>query len=326
MRDSYGQFEANQIKLYAISYDDQETLKEFVEAQGIPYPLLSDLDSTVIREYGILNTNVSVDDALIYGIPYPGIYVCDEQGLVVSKFFHESYKKRESPEAIIDAALGHIQIDDSSPQASGGEDSVQITVAVRGGKGSIRQGIVRHLVVRFDLAEGLHIYGEPVPEGLVATHIELDGPPGLHVLPMQSPPTTPLHLDALGVDLNVWKGKVDLVIPFYPSGELVSETRPLDADRMTLNVSVRYQACDDQQCLLPRTEHFSLDLALDVIDVPKLDMHTGHGQREGNYNSQPALRRLMLRKARQHPVGALKFIWKNIKMEWAARQRIKRQS
>ena len=117
MRDSYPSFEANGIKLYAVSYDDQETLREFAESKGIQYPLLSDVDSAVIRDYGILNTQVSRDDGFLYGIPFPGVYVCDEDGIVVSKFFHDSYKKRESPEAYIDAALGRIQIDADAPKA-----------------------------------------------------------------------------------------------------------------------------------------------------------------------------------------------------------------
>lgn len=323
MRESFAQFEALGIKLYAVSYDDQAALKEFADAQRIPYTLLSDVDSKVIRQYGILNEQVSKDDALIYGIPYPGIYVCDEQGVLSAKFFHDSYKKRESPEAVIDAAVGRIQIDDTAQQVEGGEDDVHITVAVRGGRGTIRQGIIRHLVVRFTLAEGLHIYGEPVPNGLTATTVSLFGPPGLQVLPMQGPATERLHMASIGVDLNVWSGEVDLVVPFFPNGELASETRPLDSDSMTLQVEVRYQACDDQQCLLPRSEHFELELPLDVIDVPQLGMHTGHGQREGSYDSTPALRRLIWRKAKQHPLGLLKFIWKNIKMNLAAKRRSK---
>ncbi len=321
MRDSYARFEAEGISLYALSYDDRDTLREFSEAQGIPFTLLSDVDSAVIRKYGILNTEVSKDDAFLYGIPFPGVYVCDEDGVVVSKFFHDSYKKRESPEAYIDAALGRIQIDAQAPQSSGGEEDIGITVAVRGGKGSIRQGIIRHLVVRFELAPGLHIYGEPVPEGLTATRVTLSGPQGLHTLPAQYPPTHSLHLDALDVNLEVWSGEVDIVVPFYASGELASESRPLDADQATLEIEVRYQACTDRECLLPRTERLTLELPMDVVDVPNLSIHTGHGQREGSYDSTPAMRRLLWRKIKANPLGFPRFVWKTVRMQRAARRR-----
>jgi hypothetical protein len=216
LRDSYAKFEAHGIKLYAISYDDQETLREFAQKQNIPYPLLSDLDSEVIQQYGILNTEVTRDDGPLYGTPFPGVYVADESGRVVAKFFHDTYKKRDSPETLIDAALGRIVIAEDAPRAEGGGDDIKITAAVHGGSGSIRQGIMRKLVVRFELGEGLHIYGESV-----------------------------------GVDLEVWGGTVDIVVPFYAKGELASETRPLDAENIDIEVRVRYQACTDTECLLP---------------------------------------------------------------------------
>jgi hypothetical protein len=323
LRDSFDKFEANDIKLYAVSYDDQETLKEFAQAQSIPYPLLSDIDSAVIRDYGILNTEVSADDAFIHGIPFPGVYVTNEDGVVIAKFFHDTYKKRDSPEALIDAALGRIQIEEDAPQARGGEPDIQITAALHGGKGSIRQGIIRKLVVRFELAEGLHIYGEPVPPGLTATRVTVTGPPGLATLPTEFPPTESLHLASMGVDLEVWSNTVDIVVPIYAMGELASEARPLDSDSVALDIKVRYQACSDSECLLPGTESFSLNLPMDVIDVPRLGIHLGHGQRESSYDSTPALRRLLKRKFRQNPLSFPRFFWKNIKLEWAARRRRK---
>jgi AhpC/TSA family/Thiol:disulfide interchange protein DsbD, N-terminal len=325
LRDSFDKFEANDIKLYAVSYDDQQALREFSEAQSIPYPLLSDIESAVIKHYGILNTEVSEDDAFLYGIPFPGVYVTDEDGVVVAKFFHDTYKKRDSPEALIDAALGRIQIEGDAPQATGGEPDIKITAALHGGKGSIRQGIIRKLVVRFELADGLHIYGEPVPPGLTATQLIVNGPPGLATLPTEFPPTESLHLASMGVDLEVWSNTADLVVPIYAKGELASETRPLDEGSINLEVKVRYQACNDNECLLPRTESFALELPMDVIDVPNLAVHAGHGQREGSYDSMPAMRRLLLRKFKQNPLGAFKFLWKNIKLELAARRRRKGQ-
>jgi hypothetical protein len=296
-------------------------LRQFAEEQQIPYPLLSDVDSEVIRNYEILNTEVSFDDAFLYGIPFPGVYVADESGKVVAKFFHDTYKKRDSPEILIDAALGKIALADDAPQVGGGDADTKITVAVHGGKGSIRQGIMRKLVVRFELGEGLHIYGEPVPDGMIATRVRVTGPPGLAVLEPILPATETLHLEGMGVDLEVWSGTVDIAVPFYPKGELASETRPLDTEDAEIEVEVRYQACTDNECLLPRTEIFKLRLPLDVIDVPALSMHTGHGQREGGYNSMPAMRRLMIRKIKKNPLGLIKFIIKSAKLEVAARMR-----
>jgi hypothetical protein len=60
---------------------------------------------------------------------------------------------------------------------------------------------------------------------------------------------------------------------------------------------------------------------LDVIDVPAVSIHRGHGQREGSYDGRPHLRRLMLRKIRRHPLGFLRFVARSIRLELAARRR-----
>ena len=272
---------------------------------------MSDINSEVIRRFGILNEQVSQKDAFLHGIPYPGVYVTDEDGRVVTKFFHDSYKKRDSPELYLDAALGQLSLNDSAPQVSGGDEDIKLTVAVHGGRGTIRQGVIRNLVVRFELPAGLHIYGPPVPEGMIATEVQISGPEGFRVMMPELPPTEKLTLADIA-ELNVWHGTVDLIYPFYATGELASECRPLDAPSVEINILVRYQACTSSECLLPKTDTFSLMLELDVIDIPDISIHRGHGQRPGRYDGTPALRRLLARKARQNPVGVLLFFVKNL--------------
>ena len=254
---------------------------------------------------------MSQKDAFLHGIPYPGVYVTDEDGRVVTKFFHDSYKKRDSPELYLDAALGQLSLNDSAPQVSSGDEDIKLTVAVHGGRGTIRQGVIRNLVVRFELPAGLHIYGPPVPEGMIATEVQISGPEGFRVMMPELPPTEKLTLADIA-ELNVWHGTVDLIYPFYATGELASECRPLDAPSVEINVLVRYQACTESECLLPKTESFSLNLKLDVIDIPDISIHRGHGQRPGSYDGTPALRRLLARKARQNPVSVPLFLVKNL--------------
>ena len=309
------------MKLYAVSYDDQPALREFAEKQDIPYPLLSDLGSRVIRDYGILNDQIGSDDAFLQGIPYPGAFVCDADGVVIAKSFHDTYKKRDSPETLLDAARGRVELSKDAPSAVCEGPEVRITAAIHGGKGTIRQGIVRKLVVRFELSEGLHLYGEPVPEGMIPTKVTPRGPDGLVFGEPELPDTTSLTLPGIDAALHVWSGSFDITIPFYPDARLASETRPLDRDAIEIAVDVRYQACDDEACLLPRNETLSLTAALDVIDVPKLGMHLGHGQREGAYDAMPHMRRMMGRAIRRSPLGFLRFVAKNVRLELAARKR-----
>jgi peroxiredoxin len=96
--------------LYAISYDTQEQLRTFADKHGIRDRLLSDIDSVVIKRYGILNTLISPDEPgrRWYGIPFPGTYVTDQRGVVVRKFFNRHHAIRESGETIRDQVLGCI--------------------------------------------------------------------------------------------------------------------------------------------------------------------------------------------------------------------------
>ena len=84
-----------------------------------------------------------------------------------------------------------------------------------------------------------------------------------------------------------------------------------------MKVNVQYPACTDTECLLPKTESFTLKLDLDVIDIPDIGVHRGHGQRAGNYDGMPAVKRLLARKARAYPQGVpmylAKVLWLQLK-------------
>ncbi len=131
----------------------------------------------MIRRYGILNDQIGRGGAFLEGIPFPGAYVTNEAGVVIAKFFHDTYKKRDSPENLLDAAAGTIQINGNEPNVRNSDPELPVSVFVRGGRGTIRQGIIRHLVVRFELPDGLHIYGEPVPDGMVPTTVNVSKAP-----------------------------------------------------------------------------------------------------------------------------------------------------
>ena len=66
-----------------MSYDSPEQLQTFANEYDVTYNLLSDDDSAVIRQFGILNTLISPDDSeqaagrSFNGIPFPGVYVTD---------------------------------------------------------------------------------------------------------------------------------------------------------------------------------------------------------------------------------------------------------
>ncbi len=92
--------------MYGLSYDKADALRDFRDAHGITYTLLSDPDSEAIRSFGILNTLIDPDDHPWYGIPYPGTYVVSAEGAITHKFFENNLALRAGPEQLLRAALG----------------------------------------------------------------------------------------------------------------------------------------------------------------------------------------------------------------------------
>ena len=76
------------VKLYTISYDDREALAAFASAHDVPYPMLSDADSAVIRRFGLLNDEVAPGYLALSGLPFPGSYVVSCAGGVSQISFH----------------------------------------------------------------------------------------------------------------------------------------------------------------------------------------------------------------------------------------------
>ena len=77
---------------------------------------------------------------------------------------------------------------------------------------------MREAVVRFELADGLHVYGKPVPDGMIPAQVDVSGPPGLIVEAPLMRPTKPHDMSEMDLPLPVWSGTVDIRVPLYPVG------------------------------------------------------------------------------------------------------------
>ena len=307
LQEALPKFEAAGIKLYAVSYDAPEALADFAANHGITYPLLSDKGSKVIRRYGIENHFVTVEQIPYHGIPFPGTYLVDEAGIVMEKFFSRNLAARKSAESVIDSALGEILLGDDEPTESGGDDQIKISATYHGGGGNLKAGVVRQIVVRFELAPGLHIYDDPVPEGMVATCIEVSGPPGLVTGEMVKPPTHALALPGLDTELRVWDGRVDFVIPVWADDRIASLLDKSEFDEIPIDIAIRYQACDDQACRIPQSEQMT-------VRVP-IAPYVGHllpGRMDGVVVTKMDTRKHMLRMIRRgllrSPIQGFKYM------------------
>ena len=231
-------FEAAGAKLYVLSYDEVDALADFKNAHGTTFTMLSDTDSEIIRAFGILNTTIAEDDHPWYGIPYPGVYVIDGDGIIIEKFFENNFTVRPGPEQLL-AVLKGEQV--NLVEKNDGDEQVQVEVAFEGD--TLPAGISRQIVARFSVPEGMHLYGQPVPEGLVAASIQLDEDlEGIVSYTPIAPQTHTLTLSGDGHTLQVYEGDVVLRLPVAQNGRAIEKD---DEGRwVTISGKVRWQACD----------------------------------------------------------------------------------
>ena len=80
-RDSMAQLNQANAQVYGISVDTFFTLKAFQDQQHYNFPLLSDFNKQVIRDYGVYNE----DMIGLKGIARRAVFVIDEGGVVRHK-------------------------------------------------------------------------------------------------------------------------------------------------------------------------------------------------------------------------------------------------
>lgn len=239
-------FQAAHIAVFVVVPEPVEMLAAFVHEHGISYPVLSDADSAVIREFGILNTLIDEGEPR-YGLPFPGSYLVGEDGTVGRKFFHRRYQERETAEVVLHDGFS-LPLDMSgNPTVS---DGAAVT-ATLGGEG-LAVAQLAELYVRIELADGLHAYGQPVPDGYIATEVTVTAPESVQVGAARYPRTRPFRVAGIEEQFHVFEGDIEVTVPLM-SMERELETVPLE-------IAVRYQACDERECFLPRDERLHLDV------------------------------------------------------------------
>ena len=101
MQSDLKSIEAAGVQVVGISYDDTKVLKTFSDRMKIAFPLLSDPGSKTIDAYHIRNEAAK---GKAEGVPHPGTFILDRQGVIRAKLFLEGYRDRHTADALIKAA------------------------------------------------------------------------------------------------------------------------------------------------------------------------------------------------------------------------------
>jgi peroxiredoxin len=89
------------VQVVGISYDSPAVLKTFSDRAKITFPLLADPESKTIDAYHIRNPAAR---GKAEGVPSPGTFILDREGVIRAKLFLEGHRVRHSTEELVKAA------------------------------------------------------------------------------------------------------------------------------------------------------------------------------------------------------------------------------
>lgn len=233
--------------MFGISYDPVAVLGEFAGKHGITFTLFADEGSKVIREIGMLNEHIAIQQAQ-YGVglaprhegtPYPSTFVLDENGIVIKKSFEQSYRVRPTPATFLEESFGVTRREgETVVKFENQELRVEILIA----EAAYRPYEKLRLHVDVQPADGLHVYGLPVPSGYTPLAIWIDPVESMEVEPIALPVPHPFSVAGLNESFFVYEGRVAGTLPFHIDTDLGD---------ITLTVRIAYQACSDVVCFAP---------------------------------------------------------------------------
>jgi len=295
LQDRLEELTAAGIGIAAISYDSEEILVAFAELRGITYPLLSDDDSAVIRDYGILNTvaaeaigpdandpdviadvpryvAASVFDSpelrrTINGTPFPGTFVLDARGRVTSRYFEEFYRERSSTATVmLKSGIG------LSPIEAIQGTTAQLKFTAYPSNTIVTNGMRFSLVLEVEPNPGMHVYAPGAEElGYRVIGFNMASSDFVRYEPVQYPESEIYHFEPLDEFVPAYQGPFTLLqeAVIVASAEIEAELKATAA--ITLSGSLDYQACDDAICYLPASVPISFTLEFQQLEYQRLD-------------------------------------------------------
>ena len=269
----------------AISYDSEEVLSDFAQRRGISFPLLSDDDSAVITEFGILNTvaaegvgpdkddpavvadvrqYVSVFGASqnVVGTPFPGTFMLDAQGRVTSRFFEEFYRERNTTaNVMLKLGVG------LSPIAAIEGSTAHLNITAYPSNPSLTVGTKFSLAVDIEPNANIHVYAPGAEAmGYRVIGFTMDAVPHIRFEPVEFPESEIYHFEPLDERVPVYQRRFTLLQEAVVSGEPEVEEALSQIDAVTLSGTLNYQACDDTLCFDPVSVPLSFTLDVETLD------------------------------------------------------------
>jgi hypothetical protein len=251
-------FRKRGLAVAALSYDSTVVLKDFAIRRGITYPLLSDHGSVAIRSFGLLNPEYP-EGHTAHGVPYPGMLVMDENGIVREKYFEEKYANRRTAQGIL-TLLG-----DGEP-AGPGVSAKHVTVRTAPQVADAFAGSRVTLVADVDIEKGMHAYA-PGAQGYRVLRLRIDSDPRFVVHDPMLPEPRPYEFKPLRETVPVFEGRVQILQDLTVAGEKDLADVLVAPDRtLAVRGTLEFQVCSATMCFSPGSVPVKWTLRLRPLD------------------------------------------------------------
>lgn len=242
----------------AISYDSGAILKSFTERHGITYPLLSDAGSATIDAWGIRNREATGRTA---GIPHPGTYVIDRNGVIVSRAFETAYQERRTAASILAGEAPSPSRVEGSTEVSGKHLQIRLSQSNR----EAAPGHRVTLILDVTPGRNIHVYA-PEQQGYLPISVRLDASADFKAGASRYPSPrdylfTPLN-ERVKVFDRPFRILQDVTLTLTPALRQRAQAKAT----LTLTGTLEYQACDDRVCFPPDSVAVTWSLGLTPIE------------------------------------------------------------
>jgi hypothetical protein len=233
-------------------------LADFAARRGITFPLLSDAGSAVIKQYGILNTTVAPTNPT-YGIPFPGTFIVDAEGVVTSRFFEAAYQERDTITSVL-VKLG-AKVDLPATRVAARNLTLTTYVTDR----MAAPGTHFSLVIDVVPAPRVHVYA-PGVTGYKPIALSIQAQLGLVVREAQYPKADDYFFKPLNEHVAVFQRQFRIIqdLEIDPSPQAAAALK--DKTAMYLAGTLDYQACDDAVCFTPQSVPLTWTIGLRALD------------------------------------------------------------
>ena len=263
LQDARQKFETQGIKLAAISYDSAAILKDFADHHKIDFPLLSDADSVIIRNFHVLNEEAK---GMNKGMAHPGFFYIDAGGIIREKYFEAKYTNRFTANNVIGKLFPEL-----TKEVSQNVEAPHLRLILGQSDRTVVSGSRVALSAEIELPPDVHVYS-PGVAGYKPIQLVLHPSAEIEIEPAIYPGSKILYLEAIKEQVPAFEGKFHITADVTVTFSKVRDGfRSLVSSKKTISITgdLKYQACDQTICYPPTSVPVKWQLQVLPLDLKR---------------------------------------------------------